>query len=268
METTQAGNKQGEPLQVPIGLIDADETNVRSRLQGTEDLAASIRAHGIIQPLVGTRDDAGRIKLIAGHRRLAAAKLAALATVPVIVRSVEASVAKEIQLVENVQREDLPALDVADALRAMIDGGQNVDSVATRVGKSAAWVRRHLALLKLDDKVLAAVKKHGLRFTQAEQVAKVLKTGSLEAAIESARAMASGHVSRRAVERSIAAKDGEPEHRHTLSARGASYRATLTIESTNALDDVQGRQLRELVGAIERIMGRDAEPSHAGVHAP
>jgi hypothetical protein len=74
--------------------------------------------------------------------------------------------------------------------------------------------------LKLDDKVLAAVKKHGLRFTQAEQVAKMLKTGTLEAALETAKALASGQVSRRDVEKTIAAKHGAAEHKQTFAAKG------------------------------------------------
>jgi ParB family chromosome partitioning protein len=114
---TTGGSKMGDgATEVAIELVDADETNVRSRVQGIEELAASIRMHGIIQPLVGTRGGDGRVRLIAGHRRLAAAKLAGLECIPMIFREVEATVAKELQLVENVQREDLPALAVAEAL--------------------------------------------------------------------------------------------------------------------------------------------------------
>ncbi len=238
--------------EVLVERIDADETNVRSRMQGIEELAASIKTHGVIQPLVGTTNADGRVKLIAGHRRLAAARLAGLTHVPIVLREVEAAVAKELQLVENVQREDLPALDVAEALQAMVGSGQTIDGIAERVGKSAAWVRRHLALLKLDGKVVAALRKNGLRFTQAEHVAKVLKTGSLDDAIEAARAMASGQLSRRLAERSLAQESGA--QKQTLSASGKNYRASLKIESDIPIDSVRAKQLSELMIALDRIM--------------
>ena len=201
----QTANEQGRPenvsaIQIPIECIDGDPNNVRGRMAGIEELAASIRVHGIIQPLVAVRTNGRRVQLIAGHRRLEAAKVAGLTHVPVITRSASGAVAKELQLVENVQREDLPALDVAEALQAMVGSGQTAEGIAERVGKSAAWVRRHLAILKLDAKVVAAIRKNGLRFTQAEHVAKVLKNGSLDAALEAAKALATGQLSRRSAE--------------------------------------------------------------------
>ena len=253
--TEQGNTKDGATaMLVPIENIDADETNVRSRLQGIDELAASIRAVGIIQPLVGAHDATGRIKLIAGHRRLAAAKAAGLEAVPLIVREVESDVAKELQLTENVQREDLPALDVAEALQAMVSSGQTAESIAARLGKSSAWVRRHLALLKLDGKVLSALRKHGLRFTQAEHVAKVLKTGSLNDALEAANGLASGLLSRRSAERALANDKAVDSHRQAFNGSGARYRASLNIESELPIDSVRAKQLGDLMLAIDRIM--------------
>ena len=243
---------------IAVSAIDVDETNVRSRMAGIDELAASIRTHGIIQPLVASGGADGRIKLIAGHRRLAAAKLAGLARVPVVMRDEEGSVAKELQLVENVQREDLPALDVADALQTMVAGGKTADEIAERVGKSAAWVRRHLALLKLDGKVLDAIRKQGLRFTQAEHVAKVLKNGSLAEALDTTKALGSGQLSRRAAERALP-KEGEvATHKQSLSAKGAHYHAALSVESDIPIDSIRARQLGELMTALDRIMMGEA----------
>ncbi len=248
---------QDETQHTAIDRIDEDETNVRSHMAGIEELAASIRMHGVIQPLVGTRSADGRIKLIAGHRRLAAAKLAGLDRVPLVIREAEDGVAKELQLVENVQREDLPALDVADALQAMASAGKTADEIAERVGKSAAWVRRHFALLKIDGKVLATIRKQGLRFTQAEHVAKVLKTGSLSDALEAAKALGSGQLSRRSAERTLPKENGET-HKQALSAKGAHYRASLNVESEIPIDSVRARQLGELMTALDRIMMGEA----------
>jgi ParB family chromosome partitioning protein len=243
------------PAAVPIECIDGDEGNVRSRLVGIDELTASIRTHGIVQPLVGMRTADGRIQLIAGHRRLAAARAVGLSQVPMILRTTSETVAKEIQLVENVQREDLPALDVSEALLVMHREPQSAEQIAERVGKSAAWVRRHLALLKIDPKVIDAIRKYGLRFTQAEHVAKVLKSGTVEAAIEAAKAMSTGQLSRRAAEKKAEGTDGT---KHTFTWSGDACRAKLTVESHITLDSVRQRQLQELVEIAERIMGQAA----------
>ena len=90
-----------------------------------------------------------------------------------------------------------------------------------------AWVRRHLALLKLDGKVIATMRKNGLSFTQAEHVARVLKSGSMEDALEAAKAMASGQLSRRSAEGAL--RKMETPHKRSLNACGEHYRASLAM---------------------------------------
>src|SRR6266704_3444758 len=101
-------------------------------------LADSIRRHGLLQPLV-VRHIAGRYELIAGERRLRAATRAGLARVPVIVREARAEDRLELALIENVQRENLTALEEAEAYRQLLDQhGLTQDELAERVGKSRA----------------------------------------------------------------------------------------------------------------------------------
>jgi ParB family transcriptional regulator, chromosome partitioning protein len=127
--------------------------------EGIQELAASVKEHGIVQPLLVTKSGEGRFQLIAGERRFRAAKLAGLETVPVVVKdSVAGLDALEIALIENIQREDLNPIEEAIAYRQLHDEfGLTQEEVARRVGKERSTVANHIRLLKLPDKVKALV---------------------------------------------------------------------------------------------------------------
>ena len=116
-----------------------------------EELTTSIREHGVLQPLVVTPAPDGRgYLLIAGERRLQAARLAGLQAVPVVVRLADERQGLELALVENLQREDLDALEAAEGYRQLVeDFGLTHEEVARRVGKSRPSVSNTLRLLKL-----------------------------------------------------------------------------------------------------------------------
>lgn len=119
------------------------------------ELAASIRKNGIIQPLIVTQiNEEEGYTLIAGERRLRAARLAGLRTVPVLIREASEQEQLELALVENIQRADLTPLEAADAYRQLIeDFNLTHEEVADRVGKNRVSVTNTLRLLKLPDKV-------------------------------------------------------------------------------------------------------------------
>ena len=124
------------------------------------ELAASIRTHGIIQPLIVTQhpEEANRYHLVAGERRWRAARLAGLENVPVIVREVSPSQLVEWALIENIQRADLNALEEAGAYQTLIDEfGLTQDQVAERVGKSRPAIGNAVRLLELPPQYQAAV---------------------------------------------------------------------------------------------------------------
>jgi ParB family chromosome partitioning protein len=115
-----------------------------------EELAASIRAQGVIQPLVVRLRSGGGYQLIAGERRWRAAQRAGLHEVPVVVRDVAAATAFELAMVENLQREDLNPIEEAEGLDRLIrEFGYTQESLATRVGKDRTTVTNSLRLLKL-----------------------------------------------------------------------------------------------------------------------
>ena len=118
-----------------------------------EELAASIREKGIIQPLVVRKND-GHYELIAGERRWRAAQKAGLHEVPVVIQDVSEDTAMEMALIENIQREDLNAVEEADAYRALMDQfALSQEEVAKRVGKERSIVANSLRLLRLPDDI-------------------------------------------------------------------------------------------------------------------
>src|SRR6266481_2175708 len=143
------------PLQVDIDLIDPSPFQPRTRFreEALEELTRSIQASGIIQPLV-VRPIGSRFQLIAGERRWRAAQRAGLGKVSVIVRQVPDKVALEMMLVENIQREDLNAIEAARAFeRLMAEAQLTQEAVAERTGKDRATVANAIRLLKLEPKI-------------------------------------------------------------------------------------------------------------------
>ena len=143
------------PQQIDIDLIEPSPYQPRTRFreEALDELARSIQASGIIQPLV-VRPIGSRFQLIAGERRWRAAQRASLTKVPVIVRHVSDELALEMTLVENIQREDLNAIEAARAFERLMDEAQlTQEAVAERTGKDRATVANSVRLLKLEPKI-------------------------------------------------------------------------------------------------------------------
>lgn len=123
--------------------------------EALEELAESIRQHGVISPLIVTRLENGRYRIIAGERRYRASKLAGLESVPVIVREYSDEQLSEISLVENLQREDLNPLEEALGYKKLMDSyGLTQEQVAKKVAKSRSAVANALRLIGLPEQVL------------------------------------------------------------------------------------------------------------------
>ncbi len=140
------------PLQLDIDLIEPSPYQPRTRFreEGLDELARSIQSSGIIQPIV-VRPVGNRFQLIAGERRWRAAQRAGLNKVSAIVREVPDELALEMTLVENIQREDLNAIEAARAFERLMDEFQlTQESVAERTGKDRATVANAIRLLKLE----------------------------------------------------------------------------------------------------------------------
>lgn len=142
--------------EIPIDAIATSPRQPRKRFgeEGLDALAASIREQGVISPLILRRGRDG-YELVAGERRLRAARQAGLKSVPAIVREVADAEALELALVENLQREDLNAVEEAEAYRRLSeDFGQTQDGIARRLGKDRSTVSNALRLLRLPRQIL------------------------------------------------------------------------------------------------------------------
>lgn len=145
--------------------IDIDRIRNNSRQPRKEfneskiaELSDSIKNYGIIEPLVLSNEGGGEYELIAGERRLRAARLAGLKKVPAIIRSVDDQEKLEIALIENIQREDLNPIETASAYRELMGNfGLSADKVGERVGKSRSKVANTLRLLSLPSEIQSAL---------------------------------------------------------------------------------------------------------------
>jgi ParB family transcriptional regulator, chromosome partitioning protein len=160
--TPQQATPVGESVQqVDIDLIDPSPYQPRTRFgeKALEELARSIQASGIIQPLL-LRRTGTRFQLIAGERRWRAAQRAALQRVPAIVREVADGIAIEMSLVENLQREDLNPIEQAAAFARLIEEFQMTqEQVAERTGKDRATIANAIRLLNLETQIQALIEE-------------------------------------------------------------------------------------------------------------
>jgi ParB family chromosome partitioning protein len=143
----------GELRQLPVAAIRKGRYQPRTRMdeESLRELAASIAAQGIVQPLLVRETAAGAYELIAGERRWRAAQLAGLKDVPVMVRQVDDEAALAVGLIENIQRENLNPIEEAGGLRRLLDEfGLTHQQVADTIGRSRTAVSNLLRLLNLD----------------------------------------------------------------------------------------------------------------------
>ena len=146
-----------DPRTLPIGSIQPNPEQPREDFDHVklEELAQSIRANGIIQPITVTHSKQGTYIIIAGERRWRAAQLAGLVNIPVYVRETEPERVLELALIENIQRADLNAVETAHAFRQLTERyGLSHDQVAERTGKDRSTVTNFIRLLKLTAPVL------------------------------------------------------------------------------------------------------------------
>ncbi|HBY63648.1 MAG TPA: chromosome partitioning protein ParB [Solibacterales bacterium] len=162
-------DEKGTVRHVPIDEIDPNPLQPRSVFQPERlhELSQSIIANGIIQPLIVLRRD-GRYQLVAGERRWRAARLAGLADVPVVVQDFVDERLLEIALIENIQREDLNAIEVAHAYDRLVrEHKLSHDEIGQRTGKDRTSVTNMLRLLKLPSEVQILLAEHRLSMGHA-----------------------------------------------------------------------------------------------------
>ena len=149
-------------LKITDIIRDEDQPRREFSAEAIEALAASIKEHGILQPIVVTKED-GKYKIVAGERRWRASKIAGLDKIPAIIRTLDSQNRLELSIIENAQREDLNAIELATAY-AKLKTQFNLSSkdIAAKVGKSEASIQNTMRLLNLPDDVKKIMVKEKL----------------------------------------------------------------------------------------------------------
>lgn len=201
----QAVEAAGDELrELPLDQLTAGRHQPRRAFDPAqlEALAESIRAQGVVQPIIVREIGEGAYEIVAGERRWRASKLAGLTVIPAVVRTMEDRTAMAVALVENIQRADLNPLEEAEALRRLIDDcGLTHEVAAAAVGRSRAAVSNLLRLMDLDSGVQALVRNGLLSFGHA----KVLLGATPSRQAELARRVIEGDLTVRQTEALLAA---------------------------------------------------------------
>ncbi|MBT8131465.1 MAG: ParB/RepB/Spo0J family partition protein [Gammaproteobacteria bacterium] len=267
------GNKtQGDLLSIDIDLLEPGQYQPRvdMRQETLAELASSITAQGVVQPIVirpvGKKGD--RYEIIAGERRWRAAQMAGLSQIPAVVRDISDAAAVAMALIENIQREDLNPLEEARALERLIDEfDMTHQGAADAVGRSRASVTNLLRLLDLDDAVAVMVEHREIEMGHA----RALLGLSGKAQLAAAREVASRGLSVRETERLVKKLQGKKNSKgkarkasvdpdvqrleNELSERlGAAVSIRHESSGKGALE-IRYHSLDELEGILQRIRG-------------
>jgi len=239
-----------DPQLAQLALADIHPSAQQPRKQfdteAVSGLAESIKAQGLIQPIVVRPRLAGGYELIAGERRWRAAREAGLATVPAVVREADDRDSLLLGLVENVAREDLSPVEEARAYAILIDEfGLSLGEVSERVGKSKPAISNRIRLLELPDEVLAMVGRSELSEGHARAV---LSVPDHDARKRLARRIVAEGMSVRAAERAARA----------AGARTRTRRAT-------TVDPALAARIKD---AVRLLTGFEAKVGAAGLHVP
>ncbi|MEZ4442546.1 MAG: ParB/RepB/Spo0J family partition protein [Polyangiaceae bacterium] len=237
--------RKGSVFTCPIERIEPRVDQPRQRIddEALAELAATIASHGIIQPLVvrrlGEPGPKERFELIAGERRWRAAQKAGLKEVPIVVKDVSPETAFELALIENLQRQDLNPVEVAEAYQRLLeDHGHTHEAIAAAMGKSRVAVTNALRLLKLPSPILALLADGSLREghgrallgaaderTMVDLARRAVKgelsVRQLEAAVRKSKAAPKGDDPKAPEEKSAAVRDLETRFSRRVGAKVA-----------------------------------------------
>jgi ParB family chromosome partitioning protein len=277
------GMSDGRPLKVALDLIDEDPDQPRREFPEDElqQLAASIRIDGILQPIVVRHSEhAGRFVIVMGARRYRAAKLAALVEAPVFVQDA-AEANPYAQMVENIQRDDLKPSEIARFVTARLEAGEKQTEVARRLGKPRDWVSRYAAVPKmpgfLQDKLATSSIRAVYELYQAwrQEPSEVERAAKERDAFTDAQAREFASAVRSPVEPAAApdtaagdgAKDARAPEKGRASARerpSSSSATAQTVPGTKGTAIVRVRAGKR-VGQLVLDARPDAEPGSARV---
>jgi ParB family chromosome partitioning protein len=240
----------GKPREIPLDQIDRNPFQTRSHVNEEQlaELAASIVANGVVQPILVRPQPGGRFQLIAGERRWLASQKAGKATIPAILRQVSDEQAMEITIVENLQRADLNPMEQARAFeRLSREFHMTQEQMAVRTGKDRATVSNFLRLLRLPSTVQARVESGELSFGHArtllafEHAEEIEKAAQRVAALSLSVRQTENYVQGLLHPERAAKKDPKPEPPIDPNVREVQERLQRSLGLKVHIEDHRGR---------------------------
>ena len=241
----------GKPLEIPLDQIDRNPYQTRSQFDEAKlsELAQSIAASGVVQPIVVRPLSGGRYQLITGERRWLASKKANKATIPAIVRQVSDEQTLEMTIVENLQRADLNPIEQARAYQRLSnDFKMTQEQMAIRTGKERASVANFLRLLRLPDSVQQKVESGDLSFGHARTllaldspeaiISAAQKVMALSMSVRQTETYVQGLINPEAKEKKESKADAQPED---PNVREAQDRLRRTLGLKVRIEDKNGK---------------------------
>lgn len=242
-------------LLVPVGELEPNPDQPRQHFDqlALDDLAASIREKGVLQPIIARKKPGGSgCIIIAGERRWRAAKAAGLAEMPVLIRGEEDAL--EIAIIENLQRENLSPLEEAEALIRLKEARKyKLDDLARILGKSTQTVSESLSLVKLPDEIKAEVfsATTDVRRFQKSQLLQVVRAGSTEEVRAAWDALRGGESSTvRSLKARARTAKGRPKNFQFAYKAPSGIRVTVTFSRAKASSEEVKAALEEAIAHV------------------
>jgi ParB family chromosome partitioning protein len=233
-----------DALEVDVDQIDPGAEQPRTRFdEGALDrLAVSIREHGIVQPVL-VRRNGNRYEIIAGERRWRAAQKAGLTKIPVVIKDVLDADLLEIALTENVQREDLNAIEEAQAYQKLIERvGLTQEALAAKFGRDRSYITNYLRLLKLPEDIQRLVEEGRLSTGHARTVLGLPDHGQQR------------RIARQVLDKGLSVRATEELVKRSLEADGAPRQKRSVTTATDPNVRAAEAKLRRALGTQVRIM--------------
>ena len=252
--TRRSGRHIGSML--PLELIEPNSEQPRTQLGNIEELAASVREKGVLEPILVRQIGPNRYQIISGERRYRAATMAGLDEIPAIELDVDDKEQLEIALIENIQRKDLTAFEEAEGLAVLQEKvGYTHDKISQVIGKSRTTVTETLLINDIPDRIRAMCREAGI--SNKSVLVQVARAGDEEAMEQVVRAFASGELTRADLRKQTAAKPepkkaGRPKNFvYQVKDKSLPFSLNLAFKKPNVEKTEVIEAVRELLRRLE-----------------
>ncbi len=241
---------------IPLDMVEPNAEQPRTQLGNIEELAASIREKGVLEPILVRSIGPNRYQIISGERRYRAAILAGLDEIPAIELDVDDKEQVEIALIENIQRKDLTPFEEAEGFFVLQQKfGYTHERIAQVIGKSRTTITETLSINDIPDRIRAMCREAGI--SNKSVLVQVARAGSEEAMEQVVRAFASGDLSREELRKQTSAKpepkkQGRPKHFvFTVKDKSLPFSLNMSFRKANVDKSEVIASLREILARLE-----------------